>query len=235
MDGRQWYTVASRSSTHGSATCTNIDLRIWCLHAGPRPASKWVYTWSCEWSVVLFSHATTDLPCEWLWVLFNVPLPMIWQTERRPIIFVAHSLGGIILKSVRKSHYTNGVSYWLFHQALLLANLCGEHHNFHHKSIELSTYGLIFLGTPHQGAENINFALLLLHIQAIYTPTTDIIVKDIELHSKVLQEQLDRYKAISHKYATIFCYEKYPTKLFIGKRVKVRHSLLKTLLVMTHI
>jgi hypothetical protein len=66
-------------------------------------------------------------------------------------------------------------------------------------------------------------------------PTNNIIVKDLELHSKVLQEQLDRYKAISHKYATIFCYEKYPTKLFAGKRVKVCHFLFRTPLVMTRV
>jgi hypothetical protein len=50
-------------------------------------------------------------------------------------------------------------------------------------------------------------------------------MKDLGLHSKALQEQLDRYSAISDKYATVFCYEKYPTKLPAGMSVKVRHAL----------
>ncbi|KIM79568.1 hypothetical protein PILCRDRAFT_74296, partial [Piloderma croceum F 1598] len=35
----------------------------------------------------------------------------ISNTEWRPIIFVAHSLGGIILKSVRKGRYGDGVTH----------------------------------------------------------------------------------------------------------------------------
>ena len=46
-------------------------------------------------------------------------------------------------------------------------------------------------------------------------------MKNLKLHSKALQEQLDRYNAISHKYTTIFCYEIYPTKLPGGMSVKV--------------
>jgi len=128
----------------------------------------------------------------------------ISKTERRPIIFVAHSLGGIVLKS-----------------ALLLANASSKQNNFHHKAVELSTYGMIFLGTPHQGAENVDLALLILYIQSIYSQTNNTIVKDLGLHSKALQEQLDRYTAISHKYATVFCYEKYPTKLPAGMSIKL--------------
>jgi hypothetical protein len=108
---------------------------------------------------------------------------------------------------------------------LLLADSSSKQSNFRRKAVDLSTYGLLFLGTPHQGAEGIDLALLLLHIQSIYSRTSNTIVKDLGLHSKALQEQLDRYRDISHKYATIFFYEKYPTKLPAGKSIKVCGSL----------
>ena len=114
---------------------------------------------------------------------------------------------------------------WLICQALILANSASKQHNFSHKAIELSTHGLIFLGTPHQGAEHVELALLILKIQSIYSETNDTIVQDLQLHSKTLQQQLDQYASISHKYETKFCYEMYETKLFGGKSMKVCHSL----------
>lgn len=64
-------------------------------------------------------------------------------------------------------------------------------------------------------------ALLLLRIQSAYLQTNDKILKELRLHSKPLQEQLDRYNDIGHKYSTKFYYEVYPTKLSGGKSMKV--------------
>ena len=57
------------------------------------------------------------------------------DAEERPIIFVAHSLGGIIVK-----------------RALVEAKLDDSY-----KAIRGATYGIAFFGTPHQGG---NFAKL---------------------------------------------------------------------------
>jgi hypothetical protein len=59
------------------------------------------------------------------------------DAEERPIIFIAHSLGGIIVK-----------------RALVEAKL---DNNPLHKTIRDATYGIAFFGTPHQGG---NFAKL---------------------------------------------------------------------------
>jgi len=53
------------------------------------------------------------------------------STKERPIIFLAHSLGGIILKN-----------------ALIHAYSTHRNHLNDHKAIDLSTYGILFLGTP---------------------------------------------------------------------------------------
>lgn len=57
-------------------------------------------------------------------------------TERNPLIWVAHSLGGILVK-----------------RALLYSNDVHAHHQEDFRSIFVSTYGIIFLGTPHNGSD----------------------------------------------------------------------------------
>lgn len=57
------------------------------------------------------------------------------DADERPILFVAHSLGGIIVK-----------------RALVEAKLDGTY-----EAIRNATYGIAFFGTPHQGG---NFAKL---------------------------------------------------------------------------
>lgn len=66
-------------------------------------------------------------------------------TSRNPIIWVCHSLGGILVK-----------------RALLYSNdLRGAAHQRVYRSIYASTFGLIFLGTPHAGADAASWALML--------------------------------------------------------------------------
>jgi len=55
-----------------------------------------------------------------------------------PIIFICHSLGGLVVK-----------------QALVRATLCSPS-DPGMKNIKLWTYGLIFFGTPHRGGNGVN-------------------------------------------------------------------------------
>lgn len=58
------------------------------------------------------------------------------KTTRNPIIWVAHSLGGILVK--RALEHSDSVRV-------------ADHEDY--RSIYVSTYGIIFLGTPHDGSE----------------------------------------------------------------------------------
>ena len=58
------------------------------------------------------------------------------KASERPIVFVGHSLGGIVIK-----------------RALTISNETMGEHTEHLRSIFVSTYGIIFLGTPHLGAD----------------------------------------------------------------------------------
>ena len=111
------------------------------------------------------------------------------------------------------------------HQALILASACDRNHLFPHKAVELSTYGILFLGTPHQGSATVDFGMTLFRILSVYDSTNDAVLKDLQLHSKPLQQQLYGYSAISHKYITKFYYEMYETKLFSGISKKVGYSI----------
>ncbi|KAL8753800.1 MAG: hypothetical protein Q9184_005311 [Pyrenodesmia sp. 2 TL-2023] len=58
------------------------------------------------------------------------------RATERPIIFVAHSFGGIIVK-----------------RAMVLSSGIRGHHVSHLRSIFVSTFGILFLGTPHLGSD----------------------------------------------------------------------------------
>ncbi|KAF8512223.1 hypothetical protein BU17DRAFT_96494 [Hysterangium stoloniferum] len=109
-------------------------------------------------------------------------------TNQRPLIFI---FGGIILK-----------------EALIHANTTHIGHLPAHKAVEVSTYGIIYLGTPHQGIDLTNWSQSLLEYLSF---TNDPIIKHLGLHSEMLQRQTHNYNAISSRFRTVFCYETYHT------------------------
>ncbi|KAF8529589.1 hypothetical protein BU17DRAFT_79603 [Hysterangium stoloniferum] len=112
------------------------------------------------------------------------------ETKERPIIFIAHSLGGIILKS-----------------ALIQANVAHEGHLLPHKWIHLSTYGIVFLGTPHQGTDMVPKLL------SLCSRPNNILLKHLTTHSEPLQEQISSFNAITAHFHMKFFYETLPTSL----------------------
>jgi hypothetical protein len=105
------------------------------------------------------------------------------------------------------------------------AHLATTNDKFHHKSVELSTYGINYLGTPHQGTDATDLAALLLGIQSIYSETNDAVVRDLRLHSSALQQQLSQYSSISWHYNTKFFFETFDTPQIGGFKKRV-HQLL---------
>ncbi|KAG8529142.1 uncharacterized protein KY384_005777 [Bacidia gigantensis] len=68
----------------------------------------------------------------------------IRRAAERPIIFVAHSLGGLVVK-----------------RALIYSEDIKGSHTEHLRSIYVSTYGILFLGTPHRGSDIAKWGSLL--------------------------------------------------------------------------
>ncbi|KAL9103273.1 MAG: hypothetical protein Q9163_001675 [Psora crenata] len=116
------------------------------------------------------------------------------NTTRRPIIFVAHSLGGIIVKSA------------LIHSDAARKGALEEH-----RSIKTSTYGIMFMGTPHQGSGSALMGKLLVNVASVFVTADDRLLKHLEDNSEWLQQQLGQYGSISGDFVTKFAYEVYKT------------------------
>ncbi|TVY13910.1 Protein SERAC1, partial [Lachnellula arida] len=126
------------------------------------------------------------------------------ETTMRPIIFVAHSLGGIIVKSA------------LIHSDAARKGALEEH-----RSIKTSTYGIIFMGTPHQGGSGVQLGKLLVNVASIFVAADDRLMKHLERDSEWLQQQLGQYGPISGDFVTKFAYEEYKTPTKLGPLIMV--------------
>lgn len=144
-------------------------------------------------SMYLYDHArelVSDLSLE----------RRLTNTTQRPIVFVAHSLGGIVVKS-----------------ALLHSNSTHPGHLKEHRAIKTSTYGIIFMGTPHQGSESATWGMRLVGVASIFVHTNDSLLKNLAKDSEILENVLAYYAGISSDFVTKFAYETYPTPLAMGK------------------
>ena len=126
------------------------------------------------------------------------------ETERRPIIFVVHSLGGIVLKA------------GLIHSDSCRTGSLGSHH-----AIATSTHGIIFMGVPHQGGNGVALGKSLVNIASSVVKADTRIMKDLERDSQLLSTQLGQYQAISGQFVTKFAYETLETKTVFGHTLMV--------------
>ena len=85
--------------------------------------------------------------------------------RQRPIVFVAHSLGGLVVK-----------------QALIEAKK--QTHDPDLRDIYDSTHAVIFFGTPHRGSRLASWSLLLSNIaQAVRFDTNSAVLRDLDPES----------------------------------------------------
>ncbi|KAI6714655.1 hypothetical protein JHW43_002828 [Diplocarpon mali] len=97
------------------------------------------------------------------------------EVQEHPIIWVAHSLGGILVK-----------------RALELSFDLQGHHDDDLRSIFVSTFGIIFLGTPHTGADPAKWGLMLQGMVSALVPkklfeTHSQLIKTLQNNNEILQ------------------------------------------------
>lgn len=83
--------------------------------------------------------------------------------------------------------------------------------------IKLSTYGIFFMGTPHQGDSGAHLGELMLKVASVFGIADDNSLRRLERDSEWLQQQLGQYGLISRDFVTRFAYETQPTRVTLGK------------------
>ncbi|KAG8813448.1 hypothetical protein FRC19_002411 [Serendipita sp. 401] len=122
---------------------------------------------------------------------------------RRPIIFLAHSLGGIILK-----------------RALVLCHSDNFETDRKLRDISTSTLAVLFFGTPHSGANGIQLAEWMGRLFSMYMYTNTRILSDLNRDSPKLEDIQRHYQSVTMQLSTIFFYEEYETPI-LGGRTKL--------------
>lgn len=81
------------------------------------------------------------------------------------------------------------------------------------KAVKLSTYGINFVGTPHQGGNGVGIGKVLINVVSAVKYTSQNAVQHLAKHSEWLQDLQSRYLAISSDFETVCYYETYDTPL----------------------
>ncbi|ORY14148.1 ribonuclease-like protein p/mrp subunit [Clohesyomyces aquaticus] len=123
------------------------------------------------------------------------------DAAQRPIIFICHSLGGIIVKRA------------LAYSASRTSKLVQHYH-----SIYVSTYGILFLGTPHNGSNKASLASVGSRMINALTPSkiadTNSQLADALLEgSEVLQNITDMFVPLMKNFRVYFFWEQLKTDL----------------------
>ena len=98
-------------------------------------------------------------------------------------------------------------------QALILSANYTEMHLPDRRYIKVSTYGILFMGTPHQGAEGVTWGMMARNLASIFTNTNGQILEHLAKNSEWLEYQQRLFLPISNQFETVYFYETCPTPL----------------------
>ena len=142
----------------------------------------------------IYQHAQTLVSC----------LTLFRRSEgwtRNPIIWIAHSLGGILLK--RALLYSNDLKV-AFHEPF--------------RSIYVSTYGIIFLGTPHMGADAASWGCILQAMAEAVVPrrffeSEGVLIKTLRRDSETLANVNSQFLDIFQRFRIHMVHENHKTDI----------------------
>lgn len=102
-------------------------------------------------------------------------IPQLKKALERPIIFICHSLGGLVVK-----------------RCLIHCKNVRHAHTERLRSIYVSTYGILFLGTPHNGSDLAKWGTLLQNICSAVLPkkffdTSPQLIEALKSNNETLQ------------------------------------------------
>lgn len=128
------------------------------------------------------------------------------NARERPIIFICHGLGGILVKKA------------LAYSATRTSNKVE-----HLYSIFISTYGILFMGTPHSGLEHTAWQTILQGSAAREVPPSGLLQVLIK-NSETLQNITDQFAPLVKQFHIYFFWECIETDLGSKKGYVVRED-----------
>ena len=138
---------------------------------------------------------------------------------QRPIIFLAHSLGGIVLKQVRRCIGTNASPD--VRKAIGVCNTQGYDSMTPFRDILVSTHAVLFFGTPHSGTNGVELLRFMNRLASVFLETNDVVLKHLTPNSPELDTIQKDYVSASGRIDAIFFYEEYATPIVGGHREMV--------------
>ncbi|KAL7619546.1 hypothetical protein AAE478_010086 [Parahypoxylon ruwenzoriense] len=123
------------------------------------------------------------------------------MSSRNPIIWVCHSLGGILVK-----------------RALLYSNDLRASQHEDYRSIYVSTYSIIFLGTPHTGSGIATWGTMLQAMSDTVVPRTffqseSVLLKTLKRDNETLQNINIHFLDIYQRFKILMAHENHKTDL----------------------
>ncbi|EFQ31780.1 LipA and NB-ARC domain-containing protein [Colletotrichum graminicola M1.001] len=121
------------------------------------------------------------------------------RTSNNPIIFVAHSLGGLLVK-----------------RALLYSNDVRDKNQEDARSIFVSTYGIIFLGTPHTGSDMATWGLVLQKMADAIAPrkvfeSESVLLKTLKKDNETLENINNHFLDVYQRFQIHMAHENHKT------------------------
>lgn len=125
----------------------------------------------------------------------------IRKVTQRPIVFIAHSLGGLVVK-----------------RALIYSSEIRGNYTEHLRSIFVSTYGILFLGTPHKGSNVAEWGSRLEWICGAILPsklvdTQPQLIDALKTNNETLQNIDRQFSQLTTRFRIYFFHEGKPTNL----------------------
>jgi len=123
------------------------------------------------------------------------------KATHRPVIFVAHSLGGLVVK-----------------RALIYSSEIRGNYIEHLRSIFVSKYGILFLGTPHKGSDAAKWGSRLERICNAILPSNLVdtqpqLIDALKSNSETLQNIDRQFSQLTSRFHIFFFHEGKPTNL----------------------
>jgi hypothetical protein len=117
------------------------------------------------------------------------------SAEEVPIIWLCHSLGGIVVK-----------------RALAYSSTCTSQNTSHLQSIYTTTMAILFFGTPHHGSSKAKSLSYLQKISSLTVPsvilqTSSSLTKALESESEILQNINDQFSPLMRRFCIFFFWE----------------------------